>query len=160
LHYWGTVDALKRILLKIGDDLSHAINAARAYGVEKLCGELRKHCANTAARHDLCSGAPEKIRELPHAVEIRLQSCQENNVVFFRAVRIEGAMPVFMVQAYIEAFGIDQGRDMKARYRLHDIFRTALDATRSKMGADDKRPSLVGGLGVMAIGRQPLAPHE
>ncbi|MGB9044758.1 MAG: hypothetical protein WCC81_20110 [Pseudolabrys sp.] len=160
MHDGGAVDALKRIALKIVNDLSHAINAARAYGVKKLCGELREHCANAAARYDLCSGASEKIRELPHAVEIRLQPCQKNNVVFLRVVWIERAMPVFMVQTHVEMFGIDQGRDMKTGYRLHDVFRTALDAARPKVRADDKSLSFLGAVGAVAIGRQRLASHE
>lgn len=160
MHDGGTIDALKRIALKVDDDLSHAIYAARAYGIEKLCGELWEHCANAATRYDLCPGAPEKIRELSHAVEVRLQPCQENNVVFFGAVRIEGTMPVFMVKAHIETFGIDQGRDMETSYRLHDILGAALYTPRPKVRADDKSLSFLGAVRAVAIGRQRLASHE
>jgi hypothetical protein len=138
VHRRRSVDALEFISLKIGDDLSHAVNAAGAYGVEKLCGELGEHGANTAACDDFRASSSEKIRELPHTVEIRLQAGQENKIIFFCLKGIERTVPVFMVQTDIETLRVYERGDMKPANRLHDVLRASFHAARSKVRTNDK----------------------
>ena len=64
MHRGRTVYGFKFAPFEIGDNLPYAVHSARAYGVEKLCRELRKYRANAATGHDFGSSAPEKIGEL------------------------------------------------------------------------------------------------
>ncbi len=123
---------------EIGDDLPHAVDAAGADRVEKLCRELGKHRANAAAGDDRGPGPSEKIRKLSHPIEVWLQPRQENQVILFRLKGIERAMPVLVIQADIESLRVDQRRDMKPAYWLHHIARTPLDPARPQMCADYK----------------------
>jgi hypothetical protein len=138
MHYGRSIYALQLARFEIGDDLPDAVYAAGANGVEILCGEFRKHRANAAARDDLGSGPPEKIRKLSHPVEVRLQPRQENEVVLFCLKGIEGAVPVLVIQTDIESLWVNQRSDMKAAYRLHYIARPAFNPAGTEMCADYK----------------------
>ena len=90
---------------EIGDNLPYAVHSTRAYGIEKLCRELRKYRANATTGHDFGSSAPEKIGELSHPIEVRLQPRQKNEVIFFCLKGIEWAVPVLVIEANVEIVG-------------------------------------------------------
>jgi hypothetical protein len=155
LHRGRTVYGLKLAPFEIADDLSYAVYPARAYGIEKLCGELWKRRTNAAAGNDFRSSPPKKIGELSHPIEVRLQSRQENEVILFCLKGIEGAVPVLVVKTDIESVGVDQRCDMQAAYRLHHVARATFDSTGSEMCADYKSASFfrAGGKGTVQMPR-------
>jgi hypothetical protein len=127
---------------------------------KKLCRELRKYRANAAAGHDFGSSAPEKIGELSHPIEVRLQPRQKNEVIFFCLKGIEWAVPVLVVEANVESLGVYQRCDMQAANRLHDIARPPFDPTGPHMCADYERTSFFCAVrkGTVQMRRQTL-PH-
>jgi len=160
MHRGRTVYGFKFAPFEIGDNLPYAVYPAGTYGIEKLCRELRKYRANATTGHDFGSSAPEKIGELSHPIEVRLQPRQKNKVIFFCLKGIEWAVPVLVVEANVESLGVYQRCDMQAANRLHDIARPPFDPTGPHMCADYERTSFfcAGRKGTVQMRRQTL-PH-
>ena len=134
-----SIDRLERSPQVVGDDVLHAVDAAGADDVEESGGELRERGADASARDDGGAAAAKEIRELAHAVEVRLQAGQEHQVVSRAARRIERPVPVLVVQAHVEVPRVDQGADVQAGDRLHEVARCA--ACRGRGAGARRRPA-------------------
>ena len=88
---WRPVDWPERTALEVSNDFGNAIHASDTHGVEELRSKFRKDSANAATGDHRCSGAPKKIGELAHAVEVWLEASQEDDVVPRCIPRVEGA---------------------------------------------------------------------
>jgi hypothetical protein len=135
------IDRLERSAQVIRHDVPHAVDAAGADDVEEPGGELGKRRANASASHDGGAAAAKEIRELAHAVEVGLESREEHQVVSRTACGIERSVPVLVVQAHVEVPLVDEGADMEAGNRLHEISRPPLVAAGAQVRADDQCPS-------------------
>src|SRR5690349_11271938 len=69
-----SIDRLDGSLKEIGHDGPDAVNTADADDVEELRGELWERSTDASARDYDGTAAPEEVRKLAHAVEVRLQS--------------------------------------------------------------------------------------
>ena len=96
----GSIERLRRTGLIVAHHVGHGLDPAGANHVKEPARKFGKQRADASASDHERSGASEEERQLPHPVEIHLQSGQENDGVLAEADRggIKRPAPHFMIE--------------------------------------------------------------
>lgn len=138
-----SINSLMTAVFIILEELKHIFNPAGTDDIEKSGSKFREERADGSSGDDQGSPAAEVIGELPHSIQICLQTTEEYQLVITLLTSVVWTVKILVVQGQLISVLINERADMQSVYRLKDIHRAAFAAIAAQVGCDDHHASFM-----------------